>query len=371
MPSRSRTIEDSPSVRGTTESASASSGTVLEPVVAQWVKRHRTEKIPRAEKRRLDEKRKAAVEQRDRHKLAKELKAENGCHSKLVACTASPASDGHDFQRRLLREAGRMMMEAVDLDRDCDDDPTIIGFCTIGDDLFGLRPRDRLRVIQERAAQLARDAKRDRVPPLVLVVYGYGLRGLHAHIFAVMKTSRLKRYRVSDGFLPFIRNNPAEGFKRATPFHLENYGLRNLEEPGPITGGRVRLSAELKRRLVDGGRVPPFSTPQLGFEPEPPAVVEPIVAALQPLWVDDAGQASMLPPSPCIAGTALRRLRLALGRTQAGLAASLGLSQPHLANVERGHDNLSALKACRVISLAHDELGQARVDAILTGECTA
>lgn len=376
MPSRSRTIEDSPSVLGTVPAAVLVAPSVLKPIVPQWLNRHQTEKIPAAEKRRLDKKRKANVEQRARKKPANETGAPATSDSILVFSQHFPAVYGPAFERLLSREAvAAMVCEERRLrETGCD---VIVIFATIGDGLYDLPPEDRPRAVRKLIRLIERDARRDGLPALVLTVYGYGaVVGLHAHIFAVVERSRVQSYRKSAVFGPFISGGPAKAIKMATRVHLSDYLLQNLEQPGPITGGRLRLSTDLKRHLVDNGRVPPFETPHLRLEPA--AVIEPVVAAPTPssVWrFDEEGQGVLFEDlSPRhLPGPMLRVVRTELGLSQAALGAAIGgIRQPHVANAERNHDRLSAAMVCRVISLAHERLGRARVDAILAdGRLTA
>lgn len=370
MPSRSRTIEDSPSVLGTVPAAVLAAQSVLKPVVPQWLNRHQTKRIPAAEKRRLDKKRKANVEQRARRKPANETGAPATSDSILVFSQHFPAVYGPDFERQLSREAAAAMVCEERRLREIGRDVIII-FATIGDGLYDLPPEHRPRAVRKLIRLIERDARRDGLPALVLTVYGYGaVVGLHAHIFAVVERSRVQSYRKSTVFRPFISGGPAKAIKMATRVHLGDYLLQNLEQPGPITGGRLRLSTDLKRHLVDNGLVPPFETPHLRLEPA--AVIEPVVAAPMPspVWrFDEKGQGVLFAyPTPSrFAGTELRVVRTELGETQTSFAALIGIRQPHVSNVERGHDNLSPSMTCRVFRLAEERLGRDLLDHILKG----
>lgn len=370
MPSRNRAIKDSPSVRGTFASRATTTQSVLEPVVPQWVISVPREKIPPSEKRRLAKARKAKREQRLRRRWAKGLEAGTADDSYTMAVPLPSQAYGPSFERRLLRKAVGLVVDVADA---LGDAALVVGI-SIGDGLYDRPERDRPRIVQECAALLARDAKRDGLPPLVLTVYGYGARGLHAHLVAIVKPFRVSSYRQSETFRPYIQGNPAEAIKRATPYHLSIYLPKNLEEPGPITGGRLRLSRNLKRRLVGSGLVQPFSTPQLGFEPAAIEQPKPAAAAPSPIWrFDEKGQGVMfddLPPAR-LAGLKLRVVRTELGLKQARFGAALGVSQSAVAHAECNDNSLSGRTTRRLLSLAHNELGRARLDAILKGGVAA
>ena len=58
-----------------------------------------------------------------------------------------------------------------------------------------------------------------------------------------------------------------------------------------------------------------------------------------------------------------------MGLSQGTLGARIGVTQSAVAHFENNDNGISPSHARRLIRLAHERLGRARVDAILAGKC--
>lgn len=249
-----------------------------------------------------------------------------------------------------------------------------IWFATLGDGLQDMdagEARDRAAAFLK---ALVSEQKKHGLPQYWLQVWECS-GGLHTHVIFIGNRRIIERLRnsaLSGQFLHVRWAYDAYGLpiylsKERTPQTQFGIGafIRGARKRGshqlPGGGDRVRLSAALKREAIAAGYVEPWQqTNARRKETREPHKLYTLRRRKAPVH---AGQVVLFPelerqparlrdyhgglmtPAQAIEAEFLRQR---LGLSQHQLVQLIGLSQPHYANVVRGHDNMSRYAARRL-----------------------
>ena len=266
-----------------------------------------------------------------------------------------------------LSEAEITRIRAV-LERWCRRNAYVL-FWTLGDALRDMPEAEAREIIRHARNTLRTAQKRHTLQPedmVVLEVTG----GLHAHILGPATPKIMKAIRRSEKFAPFMLR-PSRAIRPVTNAygfaHLaDEYLVKETGDPKfalPHGGGdRVILSPTLKAVMVAEGRIEDYQrTTSRNLKPTPPRAVkkprqtikaEIEVQAAPVTTTQEKPILSVVPTSPSLFPTLveqrlvspqeLQAFREDHGISQAEIADMLHISdRSHIANFERGHDNLS------------------------------
>jgi hypothetical protein len=193
----------------------------------------------------------------------------------------------------------------------------------------------RMRWIGKKVYGLAQALKRRGQPWIAIIVWQWPIGGrLHCHVLVwiepgnhdvVSRFHNLPAVHVTKwgrdiGY--FTRERLPSG-----PPEYENRKRWKWVKGNKITGQRLTISAALKDYTTEH-----LADRQLMAQPKP----KPVSVAPVQLNLFDTGLPALPPPPFNLAAERKRR-----GLTQSAIGQMIGLRQPHVANVERGHDRLS------------------------------
>jgi hypothetical protein len=196
----------------------------------------------------------------------------------------------------------------------------------------------RMRWIGKKVYGLAQALKRRGQPWISLIVWQWPIGGrLHCHVLVWIEPG-------NDDVVSRFHNLPAVHVTKwgsdigyftrerlpSGPPEYENRKRWKWVKGNKITGQRLTISAALKA-LVKEHDADRRHIAQPRQAPAVPVSVAPVQLALF-----DAGLPALPPPAFDLAAERKRR-----GLTQSAIGQLINLRQPHVANVERGHDRLS------------------------------
>ena len=196
----------------------------------------------------------------------------------------------------------------------------------------------RMRWIGKKVYGLAQALKRRGQPWIAMIVWQWPIGGrLHCHVLCWIEPG-------NDDVVSRFDDRPAVHVQRwgrdigyftcerlpSGPPEYENRKRWPRVTGNKITGQRLTISAALKA-LVTEHLADRLHVAQPRQAPAVPVSVEPVQ-----LGLFDVGLPALPPPAFDLAAERKRR-----GLSQAKIGLMIGLRQPHVANVERGHDRLS------------------------------
>ncbi len=212
-------------------------------------------------------------------------------------------------------------------------------------------PAEAKRTISRRVAHLNADIAGHGVEPVAITIFECQGGFVHANYLAAVPRKLagplIARW---NGQAPNIFAQPADA--KAVDYATKQRPFDGpFEKPGSfwargeyVPGPRIGKSTALRLAFGEGVTVRKAKAPPPQPEqpaPQPPVVINTDVPRQLPLFGD-------LEPTPTRAEQ-LRRLRMEAGMTQTAFGELIGLRQPHVANVERGHDPVASarLRAAR------------------------
>lgn len=220
---------------------------------------------------------------------------------------------------------------------------------------LGVTDAEGKRVMSRRRDRMRNDIIGHGIEPLLwIAIAEKGHGALHAHeawglprkMSAGIAELWAKRWGADVFAVPFRADHAAYMTKQRA-FRgpdIEAAHPRPRQPAERIEGPRIAVSKPLRLLLGEAVAVSRTKAPTPQPEqpaPQPPVVIDANAPRQLPLFIH-------LEPTPTRAEQ-LRRLRTEAGMTQAGFAELIGLRQPHVANVERGHDPVAyaRLRAAR------------------------